>query len=335
MRCPSIEDLPAPPQGKTGWPWNEAHVRLPQTQATGDPWPRLTIVTPSYNQGRFIEETIRSILLQGYPDLEYIIIDGGSSDETFSILDKYSEWIAHWVSEPDKGQADALNKGIAVATGTIFNWINSDDLLLPNSLKLIASNFVECDAVAAQCVNFGAGEPDTVITSSSLSAYNLVTGSQETVFHQPALWLHLHNVRECGGIDSRYHYSFDWDLTIRYLYLFPRVRYVHGPVAKFRLHPSSKTVAEGHKMHDDRVNLFAKLEHHYGATPIGRECGRRRRQYAWWNQLDRLASHAQSGRWTRAARIFAAALRDPGVRCSRLTLGTMRECLFPSRSSSI
>lgn len=98
----------------------------------GKPWPKISIVTPSFNQGQYIEETIRSILLQGYPNLEYIVIDGGSTDGAVDVIRKYEKWLTYWVSEPDKGQADAINKGLERCTGEIFNWINSDDILLPN-----------------------------------------------------------------------------------------------------------------------------------------------------------------------------------------------------------
>src|ERR1700738_1526878 len=110
----------------TGWPWTTETPRLPAVRPDGSRWPRITIVTPSFNQGQFIEETIRSVLLQGYPNLEYIIIDGGSTDNTVEIIKKYEPWIACWVSEKDRGQSDALNKGFARATGQILAWLCSD-----------------------------------------------------------------------------------------------------------------------------------------------------------------------------------------------------------------
>lgn len=106
-------------------------------------WPRISIVTPSYNQGRFIEETIRSVLLQGYPNLEYIIIDGGSTDGSVDIIRKYHDELAYWVSEPDRGQAHAINKGFLRATGDIFGWVNSDDYYYPGVFQVIARALVE------------------------------------------------------------------------------------------------------------------------------------------------------------------------------------------------
>jgi glycosyltransferase involved in cell wall biosynthesis len=97
--------------------------------------PRLTIVTPSLNQGRYLERTIRSVLDQGYPNLEYIVVDGGSSDESVKILRRYDDRLAYWVSEPDSGQANAINKGIARATGNVVAYINSDDYYLPGAFE--------------------------------------------------------------------------------------------------------------------------------------------------------------------------------------------------------
>lgn len=103
--------------------------------------PRISIITPSYNQGHFIEETIRSVLLQGYPNLEYIIIDGGSTDHTVEIIKKYESQIAYWVSEPDQGQTHAINKGLTRATGEILAYLNSDDYYLPGTLLKVAEYF--------------------------------------------------------------------------------------------------------------------------------------------------------------------------------------------------
>ena len=133
--------FPIPPADKSGWPWYISSSI--KNKIKKDYWPKISIITPSYNQGQFIEETIRSVLLQRYPNLEYIIIDGGSTDCTLDIIRKYGPWISYWVSEPDNGQSHALNKGFAVATGDIFGWINSDDTYNENALKFVGKWFSE------------------------------------------------------------------------------------------------------------------------------------------------------------------------------------------------
>src|ERR1700741_2339226 len=104
--------------------------------------PKISIITPSYNQGKYIEQTILSVIEQGYPDYELIIIDGGSTDDTIEVIKKYESKIAYWISEKDNGQADAINKGLAKATGEIFNWINSDDILEKDALQIIGEYFL-------------------------------------------------------------------------------------------------------------------------------------------------------------------------------------------------
>ncbi|MGB3309226.1 MAG: glycosyltransferase family 2 protein [Nodosilinea sp.] len=137
-RALTLTDLPQPPAGKSGWPWTKASNPLPKYMPDGSEWPRISVITPSYNQGQFLEETIRSVLLQGYPNLEYIVVDGGSTDNSVKVIKKYRVYIAYWVSERDKGQAHAVNKGLKVSTGSILGWINSDDLYVKDTFKKIA-----------------------------------------------------------------------------------------------------------------------------------------------------------------------------------------------------
>jgi glycosyltransferase involved in cell wall biosynthesis len=141
MRCPTVAELPPRPPGKSSWPWTVETKPLPSARPDGSPWPRISIVTPSYNQGQFVEETIRSVLLQGYPDLEYIIIDGGSTDQSVEIIKKYQPWLTYWVSEKDRGQAHAINKGFSRAAGKIGAYLNSDDFYLPGALPYSAKSF--------------------------------------------------------------------------------------------------------------------------------------------------------------------------------------------------
>src|SRR5689334_12386427 len=124
MAVYKLADLPAAPAGRTGWPWTEQCPALPDTLPEGKRWPRISIVTPSFNQAAFIEQTIRSVLLQSYPAIDYIIIDGGSSDGSVAIIEKYKKYLSYWVSERDRGQSHAINKGFEAAKGDIICWLN-------------------------------------------------------------------------------------------------------------------------------------------------------------------------------------------------------------------
>ncbi|MEQ8361382.1 MAG: glycosyltransferase family 2 protein [Cyclobacteriaceae bacterium] len=125
------------------WVWQEYKNQFPEVMANGKPWPKISIVTPSYNQGQYIEETIRSVIMQGYPNLEYIVVDGGSTDSSVEIIQKYQNDIFYWVSEKDNGQTHAINKGFEKATGDILAYINSDDLYMPYSFRLVAELFIQ------------------------------------------------------------------------------------------------------------------------------------------------------------------------------------------------
>ena len=136
---PSQKDLP--PHGeKTGWPWIGSEK--PVESDGGIVWPRITLITSSYNKEKYIEEAIRSVLLQNYPNLEYIIIDGGSTDNSLQIIKRYERWLAYWVSEPDHGQSHAINKGLSMASGDIVSWVHADDMLFPGACYEMAKEFL-------------------------------------------------------------------------------------------------------------------------------------------------------------------------------------------------
>ncbi|WP_443938122.1 glycosyltransferase family 2 protein [Pedobacter sp. MW01-1-1] len=131
-------------QNKKGWIWDE-EVN-PKNYSSSVNWPKLTIVTPSYNQVAFLEQTIRSVLLQNYPNLEYIIIDGGSTDGSIEIIKKYTPWISYWQSAKDNGQGQAINQGFSLASGDYHAWINSDDYYEKDAFHLAISTFLKSKA---------------------------------------------------------------------------------------------------------------------------------------------------------------------------------------------
>jgi glycosyltransferase involved in cell wall biosynthesis len=238
---PSLDDLPTPPEGKTGWPWAEASGPLPETQPDGSPWPKISIVTPSYNQGKYIEETIRSVLLQGYPNLEYVVIDGGSTDETAEILQKYDPWLDYWVSESDQGQSHAINKGFRHCSGTWGNWLNSDDLLCKGGLgRLVEEASSESTIYVGSCVFVDEhGTPTATHTGDVHTVEELLVNHQDYI-PQPAALFPLSRFWEVGGVNVLSHYTMDFELWGKLIMTGTSVTYVDIDVAMFRSYEGQK-----------------------------------------------------------------------------------------------
>ncbi len=246
MPSPTLSQLPPPPPGRTGWPWTEESPRLPDTMPDGSPWPRVSIVTPSYNQGQFIEETIRSVLLQGYPDLEYIIIDGGSTDGTLEVIHRYEPWLTHWVSESDNGQSDAIGKGFALATGDILAWLNSDDCYLPEALPRVASFFARVPEVTFVSGDILLVDADGAPLKRIYAVRPIGLVSANLGVHrwpqQGCFWSRA-TYEEVGGIDRSLKFCMDFDLFARFALAYPsRCRRLPGPPSgTFRVHDEAKS----------------------------------------------------------------------------------------------
>jgi glycosyltransferase involved in cell wall biosynthesis len=241
-----LSELPAAPTGRSGWPWTEASPALPGTLSSGRPWPRLTIVTPSYNQGAFIEETIRSVLLQGYPNLEYFVVDGRSTDGSVGIIRKYARWLSGWTSEPDRGQAHAINKAFLGATGDLIAWINSDDAYLPAAFSAVAARHLEHRGalILGNVENFHEDtHAVTLVRQANVSPRALLRPETERcTWHQPGIFVPRTLAGSVGPLDETLHYSFDYDWLLRLTARAPVV-YLDQTVARFRIHSSAKTTA--------------------------------------------------------------------------------------------
>jgi glycosyltransferase involved in cell wall biosynthesis len=265
MRCPTLNELPPPPPGKTGWPWTEESEQLPETMLalsgaegpSGEPWPRVSIVTPSYNQGQFIEETIRSVLLQGYPDLEYIIIDGGSTDGSVEIIRKYEPWLAYWVSEKDSGQSDAINKGFARATGEFVAWLNSDDWYQPDvfaSRATYLTQHSEVVLVYGDCNHVDEdGKVMWITYGSSCTAFDLAMEGNK--FAQPSVFMRTSMLHKVGGLSLKLCYVMDYDLWVR-MGLQGEMHPLPGIVANFRYQIRSKSVSSGYLFRLEELSWF-------------------------------------------------------------------------------
>ncbi len=246
MRCPTLRELPPPPPGKTGWPWTEESPQLPDTMPDGRPWPRISIVTPNYNYGQFLEETIRSVLLQGYPDLEYIIIDGGSTDNSVEIIKKYEPWLAYWVSEPDRGQSDAINKGLQRATGEIAAWLNSDDTYLPGTLAVVANALVsnpQWVMVYGDCEKIDA--ESRIIGRLDARPFDFLLLIKKDFIKQPAAFWRRYIHDTIGFLDTQLHYAMDYDFWLRIALKYEnKVSYLPYTLAQYRFHDMSKTCSQ-------------------------------------------------------------------------------------------
>lgn len=209
--------------------------------------PKISIVTPSFNQGHFLEETILSVLNQNYPNLEYIIVDGGSTDETVEIIRRYDDRLAFWVSEKDRGQVHAINKGLERCTGDLFGFINSDDLYLPGTFAAVAEyfdNHPQAEWVCGDTIMFEEGREDEFIhTMVPKSAAHCLSWAYTAA--QPGHFWKRELV--AGGFDEAWPYDFDHDLYVRLLLEGHKCEYIPQPFARYRLHEASKTVAENHR----------------------------------------------------------------------------------------
>lgn len=227
------------------WPWGTA-----VNTAIYDPsieWPRITIVTPSFNQGDYIESTIRSVLAQNYPNLQYIVIDGGSTDQTVQIIKHYEEHIDYWISEKDNGQSEAINKGLRKSKGVLFNWLNSDDLLEKNALFKIAIAYLKNNAecIIGDCRHFNNIDDSTI----AIGQTQLSENTEKTIWRlgmgQPSTFYTTQFVKEMKGLNEQLHYAMDTNLWYQFLTLkgIEKVQYIPEILSHFRIHDGSKTIA--------------------------------------------------------------------------------------------
>ena len=223
-------------------------------------YPKISLVTPSLNQGRFIEETIQSVLSQNYPNLEYIVMDGGSTDNTLAVLERYSNQLK-WVSEKDTGQTNAINKGLRMACGEILAYLNADDLLLPGTLLKVANLFTKHPQtmwITGQC---------RIIDENNREIRKLITAYKNLWLHlrhpaillitdyisQPSTFWRASVMHEMGYLDESLHYVMDYEYWLRLYAKYPPI-FIPEYLAAFKIHPQSKTTSTGHK------NVFIEEE---------------------------------------------------------------------------
>ena len=204
--------------------------------------PKISVITPSFNQAPFLEETIQSVLSQGYPDLEYIVMDGGSTDGSTEIIRKYADRLADWKSAKDGGQADAIRTGFASAAGEILCWLNSDDTIAPGTLKTVgeffaANSFV--DLVYGD-LNLVDAEGKYLYTARPLLRLGILVYENAFIPQQAMFWRRSLYER-VGGVDPGLRFAMDFDLVIRFLLAGANVRKLPGVLANYRWHPTAKS----------------------------------------------------------------------------------------------
>jgi glycosyltransferase involved in cell wall biosynthesis len=243
--------------------------------------PLVSIITPSYNQRRFLPQTIESVLSQDYPNLEYLIVDGGSTDGSLEIIQNYAHHLAWWVSEPDQGQTDAINKGFAHAHGEVFAWLNSDDTYQPGAI--------------AQAVEFMLAHPEASLVygdanlideqgkvigrfpARQTSLSGLLRGSvhipQQASFFWARFW------QQVAPLDPSFHFAMDYDLWVRLAKLAPLV-YTPGLWANFRLHGEGKSITMDDHCYPEMIRVYRR-ERGGKLSPLVLRWYLRRLFYAW------------------------------------------------------
>lgn len=312
----SVPRPPLPPPGACGNAILEDEVFPPLDRP-----PKISIVTPSYQQGRFLEWTMRSVLEQGYPNLEYIVMDGGSKDETRDILARYKDRLAYCESAPDKGQADAVARGFARSTGEIMAYLNSDDLLAPGALDFVARYFAahpEVDAIYSHRVFVD--ESNIVTRYWILPSHHAWMMKRWDYIPQETCFWRRRIYEQAGGVDASYQFALDYDLFARFMEC-GRMERVNRFLGAFREHPSSKTVLQE------------------GAHPeVARVQEERGIKIAEWHRLPCFAQHEllqiRSARFAGHGKRLPGALPGVGYDYDRVWRGRLNGPRSSSRNNS-
>lgn len=289
--------------GRASWPYAAPETTLPPTLPDGSPWPRISIITPSYNQGRYIEQTLLSVRHQGYLNVEHIVMDGGSTDETLSVLERHREHLAHVTSGRDNGQSDAINRGMQLATGEILTWLNSDDLLAPGALASVALALwcSKADMAAGVCqIHRDLEVFEEHLTACAdgqpLPLEELLDIDQcwmgGKFFYQPEVMFRRELWERAGGrVDVSLRYSMDYELWLRFAEAGARLTVLGRPVAMFRVHDEQKTHVQAAfeaELAEVRARFLSARQRNT-ATALPRDRGRQALRIAMFNDVGYLA----------------------------------------------
>lgn len=220
--------------------------------------PKISIITPSFNQARFLEETIISVLNQNYLNLEYIIIDGGSTDGSVEIIKKYEKHLAYWISEKDNGQSEAINKGLKKSSGEIVAWLNSDDLYFQDTFSTVAKVFTEnpdVDLIYGDVENFYSDGRTESYINKMFEPNDFLS---RVAIHQPSVFWRKKIHEETGYLDETLHYLMDYDLWMRFFFNYKSIK-VNKPLAGFRIHDASKTSSNPRELYLEYRKILSRF----------------------------------------------------------------------------
>lgn len=310
---------------------------MPETAATHSPaeeWPRISVIVPSLNQGAFIASTLRSVIDQRYPNLELIVMDGGSHDETRKVLEELAPQITFWESVPDHGQSHAINKGLARSTGDVWCYLNSDDLLAPGTLTRIGELFRDpsLDWVGGISVIFDEhSERGTVTPQEPKSVKEILTPWARSVEHvfpcSNVCFMRRTIYEKLGGFDESYSYSMDMEYYTRAHFAGYRLRRIAETLGRWRWHPASKTVRDGtaYRFLEEELRIAAAYASQL--APAEREELQREMVLHRKSFLVRRALHAPSekSRLSRLFRLASEAVRHPSLMWFRPWLGAVKK----------
>ena len=223
--------------------------------------PLVSVITPSYNQGQFLEQTVLSVLNQDYPHIEYLVMDGGSTDNSLEVIRRYADHLAYWESKPDRGQAHAINKGLKRAKGEIIGWLNSDDVLLTDTVSRAVATFAEYDAVDVvygRLVRIDSdGEPVPTPTLPKdrveFTRHNVIG---ECVVNQPGAVWRRRIMKQTGYLNEKLNYALDYEYWVRMILAGGKFKKLPNPVAQFRLSSGSKTVGQTSNMAREHLGVI-------------------------------------------------------------------------------
>lgn len=243
MQCPTLADLPEPPSNRTGWPWTVESERLPGRMPDGKSWPKISIVTPLLNQQPFIEETIRSILLQGYPDVEHIVIDGGSTDGSLEVIGQYAPWV-RCIVRKGEGQSAAVNTGFREATGDLIGWQNSDDFYGPDNFQqaaLASVRYPECDILNGLVCGFQGQNSKPPWLFENCKEFSQESLLEEMCVMNQSMFFRRKIFEQGIYLKDDLHYAMDREFFWRLSLAGFRYRAVPSMIGYYRQHESAKS----------------------------------------------------------------------------------------------